>query len=71
MIYDEFIFLTVNYFYKNGSSWQCSEIHIWIFTYYLRIIFRKTNLCYPLLRTRSVRISGKKCFFFGKHCARN
>ena len=31
-----------------------------------RQIFRKTNISYPLIRTRTCAYRGKKCSFFGK-----
>ena len=31
-----------------------------------RLVFRKTNISYPLIRTRTSVSGGKKCSFFGK-----
>ena len=38
--------------------------------YYNRIIFLKTNISSPLIRTRTCVSWGKKCYFFGKFCKR-
>ena len=37
-----------------------------LFIYYVRKIFRKANISYPLICTRR----GKKCYSFGKFCMR-